>query len=97
MEVKINEKLFESSPSVAVCVCSIFQYCDEFNLPIDIELKSDDCVIVKTNGWTEHMVHKFMYHMKRDYSEMGGSNFIFLGESGVVITVNPKFKIKSYS
>lgn len=79
------EDLKEMDPALLILLTRTFLFCSEFNLPCRItSIKSDRkniksssktheqgrAIDISTKGWTEHLIHSFLYRMNRDYAEI---------------------------
>ena len=99
MRVKHQDQEYEICPALAVIVCKLIGFCDEYNLPLEIIDSNEWMIKFSTLGWTDQLVYKYQYHTRTDYSDLGltGIPLCAVTENTIEIIVNRDKKIEKFN
>lgn len=88
-----------ASPPLAIMACNLIWFIDKYNCPeLTVKLSNIDSFVFSTLGWTEQLVYKYSYLVKKDYSDLSLTSvpICIIAENSIRITVNKDFNINKF-
>lgn len=89
-----------ASPSLAILACNLIWFADEYNCPdLDVKFSNIDSFIFSTIGWTEQLIYKYQYLVKKDYGDLAlqSVSICIIQENSIRITANKDFNVSKFT